>query len=472
MLDFIAQTRIRKARHHFIKEIKKDAVLRLASSHRNGDECDFFRPPTRGSFNMCYFVRFRDGEAWVVRIPIQPYLSFEAQQKIEREVATMRLVSERTTIPLPRIIASSLDGGVCEIPSFLILEYVQGTALSDIKIIKLEPSERTVLQEELASIYAQLRRLTFPSIGALSFASGGDVEVAQGPVSIEFNMQDLEGIEPWKIRDFRGRQGIMSSATSYVLSLLDIMQNAFERSPASIGDEEDGCMTLYYLARFRSFIEGWLDKALDEGPFVLSHGDLFDRNIIIDDSMRIVAVLDWEWAQVVPLQLFTPPRWLLVQSLKVITAREYYQWHVEGLEGFYDLLQRKEMQLYGNTLLFDNWAQAHHNGAFAAAAALSEMDLEAVVSFGYRYLDDAQMSKDAIDCFMAADPARCELIARKVREGEIYDEEVARLNPDDRSNNLSDSFSVTEPNQLQEAEETSMSETNLVTTASTVRKKA
>jgi hypothetical protein len=40
------------------------------------------------------------------------------------------------------------------------------------------------------------------------------------------------------------------------------------------------------------------------------HGDLEIFNLIFDSEMNIISVLDWEWARVVPLQLFRPPLWL------------------------------------------------------------------------------------------------------------------------------------------------------------------
>lgn len=93
MYDAIIEDRLRKERDQFIASISSDDVLRLASSHHNGDDCEFFEPPRRGSFNICYFVRFANGDSWVVRIPLDPYLPFGAGQKVEREVATMKLVS-------------------------------------------------------------------------------------------------------------------------------------------------------------------------------------------------------------------------------------------------------------------------------------------------------------------------------------------------------------------------------------------
>jgi hypothetical protein len=56
--DSIVQNRVHRERDQFIAAIHEDDIRRLASSHHNGDHCSFFKPPSRGSYNICYFVRF------------------------------------------------------------------------------------------------------------------------------------------------------------------------------------------------------------------------------------------------------------------------------------------------------------------------------------------------------------------------------------------------------------------------------
>lgn len=73
--DSLVQKRVHRERDQFIAAIDEVDVCRLASSYRNGDHCSFFKPPSRGSYNICYFVQFppnsagEDVEKWVVRVP-------------------------------------------------------------------------------------------------------------------------------------------------------------------------------------------------------------------------------------------------------------------------------------------------------------------------------------------------------------------------------------------------------------------
>jgi hypothetical protein len=106
MRDKVAEHRIHEARDRFIELISEDDICRLASSYHNDDPCTFFKPPARGSYNICFFVRFHprstneagdpsgqsceNGDRWVVRVPLSPYLGIAAHDKLESEVAVMQ----------------------------------------------------------------------------------------------------------------------------------------------------------------------------------------------------------------------------------------------------------------------------------------------------------------------------------------------------------------------------------------------
>lgn len=68
-------------------------------------ECDTAQRPVFGAFNWAVFLHFQDGVAWVFRSPHQN--SFESGQLVSdvlaSEVATMKLVREMTSIPVPEI---------------------------------------------------------------------------------------------------------------------------------------------------------------------------------------------------------------------------------------------------------------------------------------------------------------------------------------------------------------------------------
>lgn len=82
-------------REQFIASIRHEDVCSLATLYHNGDACEFFKSPIRGSYNICYFVQFysltdEDGDKWVVRLPLAPCLAFGSRNKLKSEVATMQ----------------------------------------------------------------------------------------------------------------------------------------------------------------------------------------------------------------------------------------------------------------------------------------------------------------------------------------------------------------------------------------------
>lgn len=89
MRNRLVRFRVHRKRDEFIASIDEQAVCRLASTHRSGESCAPFQQPVRGSYNVCYFVQFNDGERWVVRLPLEPCLAFGGRSKLESEISVM-----------------------------------------------------------------------------------------------------------------------------------------------------------------------------------------------------------------------------------------------------------------------------------------------------------------------------------------------------------------------------------------------
>ncbi|KAJ3523324.1 hypothetical protein NM208_g12495 [Fusarium decemcellulare] len=452
MIDHIAQDRLQKERDRFIGTINETNILRLASWYQNSNnnDCYFFQPPRYGRFNISYFVAFLNGDFWVVRVPISSCLAFDAQMMVEREVATMQLRDPPSSLwrcgngltfgrlaawclrsrlsPSPEIIAYSPEGGNFGISSFIILEYIEGMPLSDVRIAGLPARKRNDLYRSLAEIYIELRTLTFDKIGSLAFNEEGEVEVAYGPVSAAFNTQEMEGLHPSRIRDLRDPQGTFQSSLAYISTLLKMTWNVLHKSPVVTQDEIDAEQTLYYLNRFHEYVrDEWFDEDLSSAPFVLSHCDFTTRNIIVDDDMDIIAVLGWEWSHVVPRQFLCPPIWLVTDSLDPLTTRQFYDYHVEEVKKMCTILRASELEQFETTHLWDEWEETHENGRLLVAPALERMDLDTMFYFGFRYCDNFQVPTDLVEKFMAQDPARRQIVAKKVRQGQAHDAECMRL---------------------------------------------
>ncbi|KAM5380828.1 hypothetical protein ACJZ2D_003352 [Fusarium nematophilum] len=298
MRNVILRDKVEKAHQSFIDSIDNEAICRLASSYRNGTPCKTFDNPKHGSFNFCVFIEFDTSppERWVVRIPL-PARAVWIDERIETQLATMRYVAAKTTIP-----------------TLKDLGFKKGKRWRTY----IRPTEATKkLHSQLADLYIQLRQLEFPAIGALGLpiidgkpsydCSADDIRVCHRPLSIEVAMQELEGMDPGsRIKP----NTTFPTARSFIDALFWFTENEFDKSPDPGLDKRGGRNSLYARHHFRRFVlDTWLDSTADKGPFVLMHGDvlMLMSKLLFDDDLNLVAVLDWEWSFVIPAQMLVPP---------------------------------------------------------------------------------------------------------------------------------------------------------------------
>lgn len=123
---------------------------------------------------------------------------------------------------------------------------------------------------------------------------------------------------------------------------------------------------------FREFSVSWLKPELDQGPFVLTHGDFDGRNILIDESYNIIGVLDWEWSHTVPLQFFAPPLWFRNFGLKLMANRKMYSLALGEYDKFLAIVRVREQLAFheDNISLADEWEVAKPKGGFYVPHAL------------------------------------------------------------------------------------------------------
>ncbi|KAM4067537.1 phosphotransferase enzyme family protein [Hirsutella rhossiliensis] len=70
-------------------------------------------------------------------------------------------------------------------------------------------------------------------------------------------------------------------------------------------------MELFALDSLLKEIPKCIDFKEPSPSFVLAHPDLRCGNILVDDDFHILAIIDWEFSGTIPLQLFTPPPWIM-----------------------------------------------------------------------------------------------------------------------------------------------------------------
>lgn len=289
-------------------------------------------------------------------------------EKVRYEVATMQYIAEKTTIPVAKVYHY---GTAAENPTglgpFIIMDYTDhdrtmSEALNDPIINSseshvLNPNVNSdkleILYRQMANIVLQLSTLTFDHIGALVRNDDGSTRVLARPLTM--NMNSI--VEFTEAHPILLPKRYYSTAAEWYTALADMhmIQLVFQHNDA-VEDEEDAKDK--YVARqlFRRLAaEGRLACGFNEGEhhkeekFRLFSEDLRPSNVLIDKDLRVVGVIDWEFAYVAPSQFsLDPPWWLLLRAPDEWTKGGYTSWmetYEPRLETFLHLLEEEEEEL-------------------------------------------------------------------------------------------------------------------------------
>ncbi|KAI1945128.1 hypothetical protein LOZ07_003084 [Ophidiomyces ophidiicola] len=267
-MDKITKHRLNAACDEFIKAIDPLKACELASTfHPKQLTCRIFDEWKKGSYNVCIPVVFEDGtegmgEKWMVRIPLLPRLAFPEEK--------MR-----------------------------------------------NPDLQNHLFAQIGEIYIQLYRQQFDRVGALTLNENGDWVFAENrPLTIDISEQELCGLDICRHLPYNRT---FQSTIDCIYMIVNLIFNDFYRGRDCITSEEDAQYYLYSIFASQGILMEWVDPKYNHGSFVLIHGDLRPPNIVVDDSFNLVSVLDWEWSQTVPIQMFAPPSWLSDATLSQIS---------------------------------------------------------------------------------------------------------------------------------------------------------
>ncbi|KAM3449582.1 hypothetical protein MY3296_006802 [Beauveria thailandica] len=334
LFDDVAWEESERVEHEWIKSLFEESTLRAIGDfivkHRGGiptELCD----PKAGTFNALFRMKFQDGGSAVIRFP-KPGVTMFPEEKIRYEVAMIRYIQDHTTIPVPFILHwGTKEESPLGLGPFIIMDYINhemdmGAALNtagrgteDRPLLdpNIDPAKLEMLYRQMADILLQLSTLELPAIGSLQQTDEFSWGVTHRPLSMHMNELVRLGTLPRaKLPDAR-----FKSSSDYFesLSQLHLEHLTWQRNDAV--QSKPDCQRKYVarhlfrkLAIERKLLSG-IHDIYNNGPFKIWCDDLRPTNILLDASLQIVGVVDWEFAYAAPAEFsFAPPWWLLLEQ--------------------------------------------------------------------------------------------------------------------------------------------------------------
>ncbi|KAI5804474.1 hypothetical protein EDC01DRAFT_643569 [Geopyxis carbonaria] len=276
--------------------LNESALRAVVSKLSDGRECVIKHPPAIGKASMMgtgnYHARVRivNGPTWILRIPRSgevPFLLLD--YLIGSEYATLKYLSEKTRVPVPRVFGYGLFSATKEENpvgcGYILMEEVpgrpwggQGSKKSKDKVAGSE--DRRHVWKGVADILIELRRYPFPAAGSLLYTNGKfDVSAT---ASDHFLTLGPHGPYHSEIAYYEG----------YIEQYLELIASR-QRFPAF-------SVNAYLVFMFlKSQIPSLCSKFLAK-QFFLKHVDDTGGHLMVDDDLNITGVIDWQRSRVVP----------------------------------------------------------------------------------------------------------------------------------------------------------------------------
>jgi aminoglycoside phosphotransferase (APT) family kinase protein len=255
------------------------------------------------------------------------------EEKVKHEVATMRYISDHTSVPVPFVIHwGSKKESPLEVGPFIIMEYIDhersmykalntpGIPASDRG--RLDPNisqdKLETLYGEMAGVLLKLSKIGLPKIGSISQIDDFTWEVDSRPLSMPMNELIRLGSLPQS--KLPTPNTIFDTSSSYVESLAELhMAHLFTQRNDSVHSGDD-CRRKFIarhlfrkLAHDQKLTRRW--ESFNQGPFKLWCDDFRPANVLIDQESKITGVVDWEFTYAAPVEFsYAPPWWLLLEK--------------------------------------------------------------------------------------------------------------------------------------------------------------
>ena len=261
-----------------------------------------------GHHNVIFEIAFSDSSQWVARVRL-PENDSNERDHIETamlsEIATLRTVASRTTIPVPTIYHFDVDASNDFGFRYVLMQALPGRHTQSGLARSVPEEHLNTLTDQLAGYYHQLSHLRFDRIGRLWCGRTAEEQPSIIPIP--------------------NVGGSFSTSLEYFYVLRKSHNRTIQSEYA--GDKE--WMTAAWV--LEQALPSMIIEEFIHGPFPLCHIDLHYNNILIDDDFNITGIIDWSDSQTVPLERFlispefvTFPGLSVEQNAPIVAFRENF----------------------------------------------------------------------------------------------------------------------------------------------------
>jgi hypothetical protein len=313
----------------------------------------------KGSFNISFRFSFGDGRPdAIIRFPKPGHTATAYRdEKVVNEVQIMEYLRQNTDIPIPRVHSWGLTAeSPQQLGPFIIMDYVNGTLLSTIlkqpdqEDMVLNPNiDNTTLDKiyyQIAYYMFQLSQLTFVRIGAISKDHASNAWHVSGR-PLTYNMNELATVAGYPGSQFPTAP--FDLASDYLKSVANehLIHLWTQRNLAD--DPEIAQKRFIARHRFAQLVSKYYPE--DHGLSIPFCDDMRPSNMLIDpETLRITAILDFEFTNAMPAEFtYDPPWWLLLSGpemwLERCAMEEFLALYEPRMEQFLHALEQVEIEM-------------------------------------------------------------------------------------------------------------------------------
>ncbi|QKX53803.1 uncharacterized protein TRUGW13939_00883 [Talaromyces rugulosus] len=181
---------------------------------------------------------------------------------------------------------------------------------------KIDEDKLQMLYGQLASILLQLSEPSLPRIGSLSQIDEFTWDVTHRPLSM--NMNDLVRRGGLPRSALSEAKATFTTASSYLEALADLNIDHLMHQRNDAIQSADDCRRKFVARKlFRKLAKSkqLMNPSLNRGPFKIWCDDLRPANVLLNGSLQVVGVVDWEFTYAAPAEFsHAPPWWLLIEK--------------------------------------------------------------------------------------------------------------------------------------------------------------